>query len=357
MGFLHPWFLAGIVLFLLLLFFLKKIEERRYLDIPTGLIVRRLGRVKSFFKKSGRFFWFLAVLFLVVALARPQITSETEKIGVEGRMMILSIDLSTSMSGTYYSRANRPSVDVIKELSLEFVKKRSVTDLVGITAYGGRGSGRYSGEAAVIVFPTSEYAQLEASIKLLRPYMLGSHTSIGEGIFLSTLSLLDQDMLKDINIPELVKSLEGDRIYALNLVRKLGRFQFRNKIIILFTDGKNNAGIEPFHPLWFAKMLGIKFYFAALESSGPTGLSEEEQKKQKELLIQGVLETGGKYFEMNIVEQAQEFYNEIDRIETARLEILPGLEKKTDLYFWPVLIALMLIAVVILLESIFPRIQ
>ena len=355
MEFLYPWLLICAAPFLLLLFFLKKIEEKRYLDIPTEMIVRRIGPAKSFFKKSGRILWISATLLLIVALARPQSVFESEKMKIEGRMMILSIDLSTSMSSTYYSKTGRAAVDVIKELALEFVGKRVITDIVGITAYGGRGRGRNNGEAAVIVFPNSEYAQLEASIKFLKPQMLGLYTSIGEGIFLSILSIFDQDTLDDIDVETLYQSLESnDRSYALDLVKKIGRF--RNRIIILFTDGKNNSGIEPSYPLWLAKILGIKVHFAALESTGYTGLSEEEEARQKELLINGVLETGGKYFEMGVVEQVRDFYEEVDRLETARLE-MAGFEKKAELYFWPALGALILILIAAVLENIFPRIQ
>jgi Ca-activated chloride channel family protein len=361
MGFLYPSILLAIVPFLLLLLFLGKIEKKRYLDIPTALIVKRISGTKSFFKKSGRALWILAATLVIIALARPQDISEFEKFGVEGRMMVLSIDLSTSMSGTYYSTTGRASVDVIKELSLKFAEKRTATDLVGITAYGGKSFGRENGEAAVIIFPTSEYAQLEISIKILQPTMLGIYTSIGEGIFISILSLIDPDTIQKIKqenpnfINELIKSIEGeDKTYALNLVKKLGRF--RNRMIVLFTDGKNNAGIEPQHPLWLCKMLGIKVHFAALESTGATGLSETEQIRQKNLLIERVLETGGEYFEMSKIEQAREFYEEVDRLETARLE-LGSFEKKKELYFWPTLFALILVATVIILENIFPRIQ
>ncbi len=363
MELLHPWILLGIIPFFILFFLLKKLEKKRYLDIPTGIIVQRVGGFKSFFRKSGKVLWILAAIFLIIALAQPQGISEFEKFGVEGRMMVLSVDLSTSMSSNNYSKTGRASIDVIKELSLEFVKKRATTDLVGITAYGGKSSGRQYGEAAVIVFPTSEYAQLEASIKLLEPYMLGSHTSIGEGIFLSIISLIDPGTIQEIKrenpnyFNDLMKSIEiesEDKTYALQIIKKLGRF--KNRIIILFTDGKNNAGIEPKHPLWLAKMLGIKVYFAALESTGATGLSEEDQERQKGLLIQGVVETGGKYFETKIMERCQEFYGEIDRLETARLEF-SGFEVKCDLYFWPTVFALILLVIAIILENIFPRIQ
>lgn len=355
MEFLYPWILSGIVPFFILLFLLKKLEKKRYLDIPTGIIVQRISGLKSFFRKSGKVLWILAAAFLIIALARPQDVSEFEKFGVEGRMMVLSVDLSTSMSSTDYSKTGRASVDVIKELSLEFVKKRATTDLVGVTAYGGKSSSRKYGEAAIIVFPTSEYAQLEASIKLLKPYMLGVYTSIGEGIFLSILSLIDQNSLHDINIETLIKSIEDeDKTYALQIIKKLGRF--KNRIIVLFTDGKNNSGIEPKYPLWLAKMLGIKVYFAALESTGYSGLSEEEQARQKSLLIEGVSETGGKYFETSVMEQCQEFYEEIDRLETARLEFA-GFEVKHDLYFLPTVFALILIVIAIILENGFPRIQ
>ncbi len=354
MGFSQPWILMAVIPFLLLLFFLKKIEKRRYRDIPTEMIVKRIGGIKKFAKTAGKILWISAAIFLIISLAQPQNVLETDKFNIEGRVMVLSVDLSTSMSGTGFSTAGRPAVDVIKELSLEFTKRRATTDLVGITAYGGKSSGRDYGQAAVIVFPTSEYAQLEPSIQFLKPFMLGAYTSIGEGIFLSILSILDQETLEDINIPALVQSLEGDHIYALGLVKKTGRFN--NRVIILFTDGKNNAGIEPKYPMWLAKMLGIKVYFVALESTSYTGLSPDEQKRQKELLIQGVLETGGKYYEASKIEQVEEFYDDIDRLETARLG-METFEKREDLYFWPVLLVLIIILTGAVLENIFPRIQ
>ncbi len=354
MSFSQPWILMVIIPFLLLLFFLKKIEKKRYRDIPTGMIVKRIGRIKKFMKTAGKVLWISAAIFLIISLARPQNVLEIDKFNIEGRVMILSVDLSTSMSSTGYSKTGRSSVDVIKELSLEFAKRRATTDLVGITAYGGKYSGRDGGQASIRVFPTSEYAQLEASIQLLKPYMLGSYTSIGEGIFLSVLSILDQETLKDIDVPALVQSLEDNHAYALGLVKKTGRLN--NRVIILFTDGKNNAGIEPKYPLWLAKMFGIKVYFVSLESTGPTGLSPSEEKQRKDELIQGVLQTGGKYYEANIVEEVEKFYKDIDLLETARLE-METFEKMEDLCFWPVMAALVLIVFGVILETAFPRIQ
>ncbi len=361
MEFLHSWLIAAIIPFLLLLFLLKKIEKRRFSDIPTSLIVKKIGGLKLFAKKCGKVLWIFTAILIVTALMRPQSIGRDKIFGVEGRIMILSVDLSTSMSDAYYSKNNRASIDVIKELSLEFVKKRASTDFIGITAYGGRYSGRQGGEAAIIVSPTSEYTQLEASIKELKPKMLGFYTSIGEGIFISILSLVDYDALQKIKqgnpnyFNDLEKSIESeDKTYALNVIRELGRL--KNCVIVLFTDGKNNAGIEPAYPLWLCKMLGIKVHLGALESTGATGLSEEEQARRKALLIGGVLETGGKYFEMNIIEQAREFYEEVDKLETAHLKF-KNFETRKDIFFWPIVITLIAIGVIISLENIFPRIQ
>ncbi|PJC25088.1 MAG: hypothetical protein CO056_02245, partial [Candidatus Tagabacteria bacterium CG_4_9_14_0_2_um_filter_41_11] len=117
MEFLYPWILSGIIPFIILLFLLKKLEKKRYLDIPTGIIVQRISGFKEFFRKSGKVLWILIAVSLIIALARPQGVSELEKFGVEGRIIVLSVDLSTSMSNTSYSRTGRSSVDVIKELS------------------------------------------------------------------------------------------------------------------------------------------------------------------------------------------------------------------------------------------------
>lgn len=355
MEFTNPFALFFIIPFLFLLFFLKKLEKKRYLNIPTGIIVRRISKQKRFVKKCGPVLWVLSAVFLVIALAGPRSVTLAEKIYVEGRVMIASVDLSTSMSGTSSSSAHRPSIDVIKELLQKFVKRRATTDLMGITAYGGNSSGRKNGEAAVIVFPTSELAQLEASISMLKPRLLGGFTSIGEGLLISTLSCLDYDKLQLINIPELIKSLDSEeKAYALDVVAIVG--SLKNHIIILFTDGKNNAGIEPYRVLWLDRMLEIKVYFASLESTGATGLSKEEEEKQKNLLIEGVVSTGGIYSEMNIVENVESFFDEVDRLETARLEF-GEYEKMIPFYRTPLLFAIVLICVLFALENRYPRIQ
>lgn len=356
MGLFHPFALLILLPFLLLLVCMKKLERKRYLDIPTSLIVRRVGLVKNIVKKSGLVLWFLSALFLVLAYSDPRGVISEEKVFVEGRKIIVVGDLSLSMSSKTRSTTGRSSMDVFKELALKFVEKRVATDLVGVTAYAGRSRGRDNGEAAVIFFPTSDLAQLKASINILKPLMLGSHTAIGDGILVSVFSLLDYEILKTIDTRELSKSLDTeDKLYAQEVVKKVGRLN--NCMIILFTDGVNNSGIEPKNALWLARMLGIKIHFAALKSTGPTGYSSfEEEQKIKQGLIEGVIVTGGIYSEMDLIEKVEDFFNEVDRLETARMA-LASYEREKRYRDIPLIIAAFLIIAGFALENVFPRIQ
>jgi hypothetical protein len=355
MIFSYPWAFLILIPFAVLFFRMKKLEKKRFFDVPASMIVRRPAGMKNFAGKNGRFLWLFPVFLLVCALSEPYGVMLSKEMSAEGRIMVFCADLSTSMFGTYRSATGRSSLDVMKEYAQVFVKKRASTDLVGITAYGGRSRGRKNGEAAIIVLPTSEERQLYASIKVMKPGMLGAYTSIGEGLLVSIFSCIDHKTLEKINITKLVKSIEeGDRTYALEAAKKIGHL--KNRVIILFTDGKNNSGIEPEHAFYLAKILGIKVHFGSLESTGATGLTEAEEKREKEKIIKGVTETGGVYMEMNVAENLELFFGEIDRLETARLEFSFG-EQKKSLRSYFIFAASFFIVLLFAFENIYPRIQ
>jgi len=111
-------------------------------------------------------------------------------------------------------------------------------------------------------------------------------------------------------------------------------------IIVLFTDGVNNAGIEPLTMIEFARMLGIKIYFSVLESSAYTGVSLDEEVKRRNALRNAVRTTGGFDFETKVAEDVENHYNAIDKFESAKVRIFSSeilLPEWEDWLWWSIL--------------------
>lgn len=315
--------LLAIVPFLLLFFFLKRMERRLAIRVAS----HRLGKPKLwlyfFTRQVPKLLWLAVAVTAVMALAGPMVVNPKEGIAVQGRIKCISLDLSTSMRSTSRSITGRSSVDVIKEVTLPFVDKRVATDFITITVYGGRGIGPSMGDAAILVRPTQNAEFIKQQIKMVNPGMVGAYTSIGEGIFTCLSSMLDQEFQnREIDRFLLRDGLEkGDWTYPTEVAKKLGRM--KNMIIVLFTDGVNNAGIEPLTMVQFSRMLGIKIYFSVLESTGATGVSESEEVERREALKDAVRSTGGFDFATKIAEDVEKHYDRIDKFEAAKVRIVP----------------------------------
>ena len=230
-----------------------------------------------------------ALALLIIALARPQSSSKNQKINVEGIDIVLTVDLSSSM----LAQDLKPDrLEAAKDISAEFVKGRP-EDRMGLVVF--------ASETFTQVPLTTDHGMLLNMMKDLKCGMLEDGTAIGDGLASSVSRLKDSDAI--------------------------------SKVVILLTDGDNNAGsIDPATAAEMAKLFGIRVYTIGVGTRGtapypvqtPFGGIQYQQIQvtiNEPLLQQIADETGGKYFRATSNEKLQQIYEEIAQLERSKIEI------------------------------------
>ncbi len=235
----------------------------------------------------------LAVSTLILALARPQKRNDQQQTQGEGIDIVLCMDVSGSMN----SPDIRPSrMEVAKQMAEQFVMGRPV-DRIGLVIF--------SGESFTQCPITTDRNTLIAQIRALesRRY-LKDGTVIGEGL--------------------------------ATAVDRLSKSSSKSKVIILITDGKEDAPdtrlIDPLTALEIAKAHQVKIYtigMGALPSTVVeiTGNNGPPQPKaafdfiDEELLRRMADETGGRYFRAKDKDGLENIYKQIDQLEKSKIDI------------------------------------
>lgn len=289
--FLHPWFF----LLLLLLpamgwyYWRKRQTWNAPLTMPTLEAAKGMKSWRAEARKRLPVLRALAFLLLVVALARPQRLLKQENIESEGIDIFLVLDLSSSMLAQDF-RPDR--LEVSKKVAIEFVNKRPY-DRIGLAVF--------SGEAFTQCPLTSDHRILNDFIASLRCGVLEDGTAIGMGLATAVSRVKDS--------------------------------QAKSKVVILLTDGVNNAGyVKPLTAAEIAKEFGIKVYTIGVgregEALSPVSRRSDGQyvfglarvEIDEELLRQIATMTGGKYFRATTERSLEQIYSEIDRLEKTKLE-------------------------------------
>lgn len=230
-----------------------------------------------------------ALALLIIALARPQSSSKSQKINVEGIDIVLTIDLSSSM----LAQDLKPDrLEAAKNISADFVKGRP-EDRMGLVVF--------ASETFTQVPLTTDHGMLLNMMKDLKCGMLEDGTAIGDGLASSVSRLKDSEAI--------------------------------SKVVILLTDGDNNAGsIDPATAAEMAKLFGIRVYTIGVGTRGtapypvqtPFGGIQYQQIPvtiNEPLLQQIADETGGKYYRATSNEKLEQIYDEIDQLERSKIEI------------------------------------
>jgi Ca-activated chloride channel family protein len=241
--------------------------------------------------------WLSALLYLalacfLVALARPQKVDTTSQVQESGIDMMLAIDLSPSMQALDYHRDGQDisRVDIVRENVGRFIKDRP-NDRIGMVAF--------AGEAFLMSPLTLDHDWLEQNVDRLQVGLAGDATAIGSAIAVCCNRLRDQPG--------------------------------KSKIIVLLTDGANNAGkITPFAAAQAAAALHIKIYTIGAGSADvakfpirdpftgqrtyttiPVDIDNDALQKIADI-------TGGKFFRAADVNSMENVYKTINRLETTR---------------------------------------
>jgi len=253
---------------------------------------------------------------IIIILARPQSTNHLRNITSEGIDIMLALDISGSM----LARDFKPDrIGAAKDVAIEFI------------------SGRQSDRIGLVIFSSESFTQCP----------------------------LTTDQAKLINLFNDVKSgmIEDGTAIGLGLATAVSRLkdsESKSKVIILLTDGENNAGsIAPIMAAEIAKTFGIRVYTVGVGTIGmaqmpiqtPFGIQyqEFEVKIDEGLLRQISQMTGGKYFRATDNKTLHEIYHEIDSLEKSKIKI-NEYAKREDEYFWFAIAAAIFLGLELLLR-------
>lgn len=257
---------------------------------------------------------------IIVALARPQTVSvEAKSKTTKGIDIVMAIDVSSSMLAKDLS-PNR--LLALKEVAGEFIKGRP-NDRIGLVAY--------AGESYTKTPITTDKSIVLRSLREISYGTLNDGTAIGMGLATSVNRLKDSKAL--------------------------------SKVIILLTDGVNNAGfIEPKTAAELAVEYGIKTYTIGLGTNGnamspiaynPDGSFRYGMRQveiDEDLLTEIAKVTGGKYFRATDNEKLEAIYQEINSLEKTEIEELKYYSYEEKFRIWA-LAAFVLLALEWLLKN------
>jgi len=236
----------------------------------------------------------LAIITLTVfALARPQIVQGRETISGEGVEIALAVDISGSMASLDFEPKNR--LEASKQVISDFIEARPY-DKIGL-----------------VVFASEAFSQSPLTLDRMM-----------------TARSLDQVQLAtDLNLEDGTAIGLG----LANAANMLTNSAAESKVIILLTDGVNNAGqIDPLTAAEAAKALGIKVYTIGAARPGQvpvpvqtllggTDVVYQESVLDEEILQQVADITGGKYYRAEDTAGLRAIYDEINQLEKSEVEV------------------------------------
>ncbi len=227
-NFYSPWWLPGLLLVPLYLYYEFRVKNRRRLSLPFSRysLLQRLKPPSQFWKIIYPLLRALAILCLVLAIARPRVGRSRQDVQGEGVDIIIALDVSGSMLAVDFVPENR--LGAARKVASDFVKQRQ-HDRIGLVTFS---------EYALTRCPlTHDHSALLQLLKQVEVNQEASSTAIGMGLAAS--------------------------------VARLRNSAAASKVIILITDGVNNTGeIDPQTAAGMAQAFNIKVYPVGVGSNG-----------------------------------------------------------------------------------------
>lgn len=294
-SFLHPEFLLLLALLPIAGVWLYRSRKQQSvtLTLPTVAGLESLVNWKVLLKPYLIVFRLVALALIIIGLARPRtvdVSNQTKT--TRGIDIVMAVDLSSSMLAKDLE-PNR--MEALKKVADRFVDDRP-NDRIGIVVY--------AGEAYTKVPVTTDKS-------------------------------IVKQMLQELNYDPTVDDGTGIGMGLATAVNRLKESKAKSRVIILLTDGINNAGfIEPETAADLAKEYGIKVYTIGLGSNGmapfPVGYTPDgtlvyrnmKVEIDEKLMKSIAKKTGGKYFRATSNSRLEAIYDEINQMETTEIEEL-----------------------------------
>ncbi|KAF1014596.1 MAG: hypothetical protein GAK31_02083 [Stenotrophomonas maltophilia] len=259
----------------------------------------------------------LAWIALCVSLARPQHLGDAIVPPVQGRQMMLAVDVSGSMSEADRTLGSQvvDRLTAAKAVLADFLERRA-GDRIGLLIFGDR--------AYTLTPVTADLASVRDQLRDSVAGLAGRETAIGDAIALAVKRLRNQP--------------EGQRV------------------LILLTDGVSNAGLlEPLRAAELARTEGVRIHTVAFGGDGSVRLFGMQIQPDQDPVDEATLRriagmTGGQFFRARDTDQLAGIYAELDRLEPTAASG-PSLRPRIEWYAWPLGIALLLGALAWLLPE------
>ena len=300
----YPWALALLALIPLLALLKSRSGNQGAVLFSSLHILNRLGPIAR--GRAGGFrlaSLFLSLICLILAMTRPQWINRTELVAESGIELILAIDVSRSMQVEDFriegSRANR--LQAAKKVTRDFIRGRT-TDRIGILAFAGR---PYLASPLTL---SKAWLEGEQGLGRVQIGMVEDGTAIGSALAAAA--------------------------------KRLDKRPSKSKVIVLLTDGVNNAGkLSPLEAAKLAHTIGIRVYTIAVGTYGdyvvqtPAGPQRLTQEFDEETLKEIARIADGEYFRAQDTSGLEKIFGLIDEMEKTETKRQTRIEA-SELFQW-----------------------
>ena len=274
-------------------------------DELFGISIARPGEADPYYSYGA----------MVVALARPQSQLSRQEMTVEGIDVVLAMDISGSMLAEDF-KPNR--LEAAKKVAADFIEGRK-NDRMGLVVF--------AGEAFTQVPLTIDHQVLLKQLGAVKSGLVRDGTALGDGL-----------------------------ATAINRIKDS---QAESKVIILLTDGVNNQGsVDPLSAAEIAALYNIRLYTIGVGARGKAPFPFRDQfgrvhyqnidvEIDEDLMKQMASATGdGQYFRATNRKALQEIFDQIDEMETSKIDVTQYAQTRDEHQPW-----LWLAAIALLLEA------
>jgi Ca-activated chloride channel family protein len=291
--FAHPDFLFLLLILPLLAWWYGRTHKRRAATLRYSNLdlLKTLPQQSNYLSRHILFgLRLLAIGLIIVALARPQSGQTEEEVTAEGIDIVLALDISSSMLAEDFRPQNR--IEAAKQVAQQFIE------------------GRKSDRIGMVVFAARSFTQCPLTLDY--------------GILINFLKKVDVGLVDDGTAIGLGMATAVDRLRTSKA---------KSKVVILLTDGVNNAGeIDPLTAGRVAQAFNIRFYTIGVGTRGQALYPVQDPIFGKrympmpveidEAMLTRIAEmTKGKYFRATDRQSLEKIFAEIDQLEKTKIEV------------------------------------
>ncbi len=292
MRFAEPWALLLLIPYVVVMIFVARRARWKTPELPVPALAAlpKTGGPRVMIARAGAWLLPAATLIFLVAAARPQAGREMREVVSQGIDIVLAIDVSGSMRCEDFRPQNR--LHVAKAVAKQFLRGRA-QDRIGLVAFAGRSE---------LLSPlTLDYEGLASLIEGIDFGQLPDGTAIGAAI--------------------------------AHGAQRLRQANGKSKVLILMTDGINNAGaVDPVTAARLAAAVGVRIYAVGAGTIGQAPFPIDDpvlgrhyvwvRSDVDEPTLRTVASlTRGRYFRATSAELLAQVYREIDAMEPSQVEM------------------------------------